>query len=82
MTGGASGLGEATVRFLHSMGASIAIADMNTSRMVMLEKELNYTRIIVCKCDVTNENDVMEAIEFTVSHYGSLHVAIPCAGIQ
>jgi NADP-dependent 3-hydroxy acid dehydrogenase YdfG len=33
VTGGASGLGEATVRDLHAQGASVAIADMNLERM-------------------------------------------------
>ena len=33
ITGGASGLGEATVRRLHKAGARIAIADMNTENM-------------------------------------------------
>ena len=33
VTGGASGLGEATVRALHAQGASVAVADMDVARM-------------------------------------------------
>jgi 3-hydroxyacyl-CoA dehydrogenase/3-hydroxy-2-methylbutyryl-CoA dehydrogenase len=36
ITGGASGLGEATVRRIHAAGAMVAIADMNKERMEMI----------------------------------------------
>jgi 3-hydroxyacyl-CoA dehydrogenase / 3-hydroxy-2-methylbutyryl-CoA dehydrogenase len=65
ITGGASGLGEATVRQIHAAGAQVAIADMNTERMQMLVDELK-TRIAVFKCDVTKEEDVKNAMEGTV----------------
>ena len=81
VTGGASGLGEATVRMLHSQGASVAIADMNEERLDMLKTELKE-RILCLKCDVTKESDVQTAIEQTVSHFGgALHVALACAGV-
>ena len=51
-TGGASGLGEATVRRIHAAGAKVSIADMNTERMQMLVNELKE-RIITFECDVT-----------------------------
>ena len=40
VTGGASGLGEATVRLLHSKGASVVVADMDAKRMQDLHAEL------------------------------------------
>lgn len=40
ITGGASGLGEATVRRMHAQGASVAIADMDTAKMATLAAEL------------------------------------------
>ena len=80
ITGGASGLGEATVRQLHAAGAKVSIADMNTERMEMLKTELKE-RIISFKCDVTNEEDVKNAIEGTAKVWGTIHVALACAGV-
>lgn len=65
ITGGASGLGEATVREIHAMGAKVAIADMNLERLDLLRNELKE-RVITFKCDVTKEEDVKSAIEATV----------------
>jgi NADP-dependent 3-hydroxy acid dehydrogenase YdfG len=62
VTGGASGLGEATVRYLHSKGASVAVADMNTERLDLIKKELK-DRVLTIKCDVTNEKDVGDAVD-------------------
>jgi len=80
ISGGASGLGEATVRMLHAKGASVAVADMNDERLNLLAKELKE-RYLSIKCDVTKEGDVKNAVEKTVEKFGALHVAIPCAGV-
>ena len=40
ITGGASGLGEETVRRMHGQGASVCVADMDVSRMQALHAEL------------------------------------------
>ena len=80
ITGGASGLGEATVRELHGLGARIAIADMNEERLQMLKDELKES-VITIKCDVTKEEDVKKAIEATVEAYGAVHAVLACAGI-
>ena len=80
VTGGASGLGQATVRYLHSKGATLSIADMNLDALEDLKAELK-TRISIHECDVMEEDDVKKAIEKTVEEYGALHVALPIAGI-
>ena len=80
VTGGASGLGEATVRMLHAKGASVAVADMNDERLAMLTNELTE-RYLSIKCDVTKEQDVKAAVEKTVETFGALHAAIACAGV-
>ena len=79
ITGGASGLGEATVRLLHSLGCKIAISDFNEERLDLLKKELKS--ILCIKCDVTKEEDVKRAIEETVKVFGEIHVALACAGV-
>ena len=55
VTGGASGLGESTVRRLHAAGCSVIVADMNTDRMELILKELGGDRVLTVKCDVTSE---------------------------
>jgi NAD(P)-dependent dehydrogenase (short-subunit alcohol dehydrogenase family) len=80
VTGGASGLGEATVRLLHSLGCKIAVADFNTERLDLLKNELK-DRILCVKCDVTKEEDVKNAIDLTVITYGTIHAALACAGV-
>ena len=80
ITGGASGLGEATVREIHALGANVAIADFNEERLALLESELKE-RILTIKCDVTNEEDVKAAVAKTVERFGTIHAALACAGI-
>ena len=62
ITGGASGLGEATVRELYAKGAKkICVADFNTENLKALQKDL--PEILIVKCDVSNEQEVKSAIE-------------------
>ena len=80
VTGGASGLGEATVRAIISGGGKVAILDMDSIRGNELINELG-TSAIFCKTDVTNEGDVKSAIEKTIETFGKLNVAMNFAGI-
>ena len=80
ITGAASGLGEATARWLHAMGCNVALADVDLKKLEQMKSEL-VERVFVMKCDVTKEDEVKEAIDSTVAHFGNLHVAIPCAGV-
>ena len=60
VSGGASGLGEATVRHLHAGGASVVIADRDTARGEALAKELGE-RARFAQCDVCNEAEAQAA---------------------
>ena len=80
LTGGASGLGEAAAREIHSYGAKVAIADMNEERLAAIKADLKE-RVITIKCDVSNEEDVKKAIDITVAEFGTIHAALACAGI-
>ena len=53
--GGASGLGEATVRALAAHGVKVAIFDMNEAKGEQVAKEVGG---VVCKCNVTSYADV------------------------
>ena len=80
VTGGASGLGESTVRQLHAQGASVAVADMDIARMQTLHAQLQE-RIFCVPCDVTKESDMKNAIEKTVAKFGTIHACLACAGV-
>jgi len=80
VTGGASGLGEATVRLLTANGANVVIADLNEERGNALAAELGET-VRFQQTDVTNESDVQAAVELAVDTFGGLHINVNCAGI-
>ena len=80
VTGGASGLGEATVRYLLSKGAKISILDFAQERGDKLSAELG-PQVIYCKTDVTDEKSVQAAVDQTMATFGAIHFAINCAGV-
>jgi 3-hydroxyacyl-CoA dehydrogenase / 3-hydroxy-2-methylbutyryl-CoA dehydrogenase len=80
VAGGASGLGEATVRTLHAAGASVTIADLNFERGSALAAELG-DRAGFCVTDVTDGDSVQAAVAAAGARPGGLRIAICCAGI-
>ncbi|RCH94478.1 Dehydrogenase [Rhizopus azygosporus] len=81
VTGGASGLGEATVRELIKRGANVAIFDLNDERAEELAKELGSTAFAAGKVDVTSEEAVHNAIEKTINTFGRIAGVINCGGV-
>ena len=79
VTGGASGLGEATVRRLVGAGAKVVILDRDTVKGEGLAKELGDA-VAYSPTDVTVAGDVTAAIELAVA-LGPLRIAVSCAGI-
>jgi NAD(P)-dependent dehydrogenase (short-subunit alcohol dehydrogenase family) len=80
VTGGASGLGAATVRTLVEGGVRAAILDRPQSEGEGLARSLG-ARALFAAADVTKAADVEQAIARTVDTFGSLHVAVNCAGV-
>jgi NAD(P)-dependent dehydrogenase (short-subunit alcohol dehydrogenase family) len=79
VTGGASGLGLATVKALLNDGAQIVIIDLPSSNGETIAKELG-DRVRFVAADVTDEAAVTEALDVAES-LGPLRVAVNCAGI-
>jgi NAD(P)-dependent dehydrogenase (short-subunit alcohol dehydrogenase family) len=77
VSGGASGLGEATVRALHARGAVVTIADVNADKGSALASELGLEFVA---CDVRDEQQVQTAVEKARAADGGLHIAVACAG--
>lgn len=79
VTGGASGLGAATVKALAAGGAKVAILDMNQEAGQALASELGESVTFV-KTDVTSETEVLEALA-AAQALAPLRVVVNCAGI-
>ena len=79
VVGGASGLGEATVRRLHAGGARVTIADVNRERGEALAGELGQRAAFV-PADVT-DSDQVEAAVAEASRDGGLRISVCCAGV-
>jgi NAD(P)-dependent dehydrogenase (short-subunit alcohol dehydrogenase family) len=77
VVGGASGLGEATVRALSARGADVTIADVNAEKGETLARELGCPFVA---CDVREEAQVQSAVESAAGDDGGLRIAICCAG--
>lgn len=77
VSGGASGLGAATVRRLHAGGAKVVIADVNPEKGEPLAQELGVPFV---QCDVREEDQVQAAVDKAAEADGGLRIAISCAG--
>ena len=79
VTGGASGLGEATVRRLHAAGAAVVVADLDPARGSALVDELGERARFV-RTDVRSPEEIAAAVE-AARELGELRVAVTCAGV-
>lgn len=77
VTGGASGLGEATARLLAGRGAKVVVLDLQEQRGEKLAAEIGGG---FAKADVADEEQVAAAVE-TASELGPLRVLVNCAGL-
>ena len=78
VTGGASGLGEATARMLAAGGARVAIFDMNAERGERVAREIGA---LFCEANVADEASVDAALERARQANGAERVLVNCAGI-
>jgi NAD(P)-dependent dehydrogenase (short-subunit alcohol dehydrogenase family) len=80
ITGGASGLGRATVRRFVANGARCAIFDMNEEKGNAMVEELGDS-VIFCNVNVTSEESVQAGIAATMAAFGAIHICGNFAGI-
>ncbi|MCT8972308.1 SDR family NAD(P)-dependent oxidoreductase [Microbaculum marinisediminis] len=78
VTGGASGLGEATARMLADAGCRVAVFDMNAERGEKVAGEIGG---LFCSCDVTDPASVSEAFSKAREAHGQERITVNCAGI-
>jgi NAD(P)-dependent dehydrogenase (short-subunit alcohol dehydrogenase family) len=80
VTGGASGLGEATARMLAGRGARVVIFDLGRSRGAQVAAEIGRAARFA-EGDVTRDDQVEAALEACLREFGALHALVNCAGI-
>ncbi|WP_457647906.1 SDR family NAD(P)-dependent oxidoreductase [Profundibacter sp.] len=78
ITGGASGLGEATARSLRDAGAQVVILDRDAERGMAVAGEIGAG---FAEVDVTDEDSVAAGIKTAVAHMGKVNACVNCAGI-
>ncbi|XP_059296441.1 short chain aldehyde dehydrogenase 1-like [Lycium ferocissimum] len=82
ITGGASGIGEAATRLFTKHGAKVVVADVRDDLGRALCKELGSNDTVsFTHCDVTNKNDMQNAVDGAVLRYGKLDIMFSNAGI-
>lgn len=80
VTGGARGIGEATVRLFAKHGAKVVIADIDDANGTILAESLSPLAVYV-HCDVTSEDDIQNLVNSTISHHGRLDILFNNAGV-
>lgn len=83
ITGGASGIGEATARLFARHGAKVVVADMQDDLGHALCQDIGSDgSVTFTHCDVTNESDMSNAVDGAVAKYGKLDIMFSNAGIS
>ena len=78
VSGGASGLGEATARHLAALGAQVAIVDFDKDKAEAVARDIGGLSV---QTDVSDEKSVSEAFDSVESQLGAPRIAVSCAGI-
>ncbi|WP_349257603.1 SDR family NAD(P)-dependent oxidoreductase [Povalibacter sp.] len=81
VTGGASGIGRATVELFAREGAKVVIADVDEARGEELAAQLGEA-VAFRRTDVASADDVRALVDFAVSRFGGLHIMFNNAGIS
>lgn len=85
VTGGGSGIGEATAKRLASEGAKVILVGRTKSKLEKVVSEinenLNETRAFLYVCDVTSEEEVKGLVEYVENEFGDVTVLVNSAGV-
>jgi NAD(P)-dependent dehydrogenase (short-subunit alcohol dehydrogenase family) len=79
VTGGASGLGEATARELARLGAKVAVLDVNLELAQKVAQDIGG---VACQCDITNTESVQAAMNQASAAHGPARLMMNIAGSE
>ena len=79
VTGGASGLGRATVELFAKAGGKVVIFDMNEEAGSALAIELGDGAIF-CPVNIASEDSIAAAVDKVMNTFGTIHICVNCAG--
>jgi NAD(P)-dependent dehydrogenase (short-subunit alcohol dehydrogenase family) len=82
VTGGATGIGLATVRRVLAEGGNVVVASRDPSRRGEVEAELGTDRLLFHQTDVTDESAVISLVQATVDRFGRLDHLFNNAGVE
>jgi NAD(P)-dependent dehydrogenase (short-subunit alcohol dehydrogenase family) len=85
VTGGGSGLGEATALELARLGAKVAVLDINAAQADKVAAAINAAHgegsAVACACDITNSESLQAALDKAASAIGPARILMSIAGI-
>lgn len=81
VTGGASGLGEATVENIIQHGGKAVIIDLSEEKANKLIEKHGSENVLFVKTNVTSEEEVRHTLDQAVEHFGEFQILVNCAGI-
>lgn len=81
VTGGGSGLGEATVRRIVKNQGKVVILDLQEERSQNIVQELGEENVLFVKTNVASEDDVRAAMKAAIEKFSQIDIVVNCAGI-
>lgn len=78
ITGGGSGMGAETARFLKKIGANVALLDFDKQKADAVANEINGFSVA---CDVSQAESAEQAVKQVVEKFGAITICVNCAGI-
>ena len=80
VSGGASGLGQATVEDFVASGAKVVILDINEDNANKIIENLGADKVSFISTNIMEEDPVISAVDKIKEDHGALHIAVNCAG--
>ncbi|MDS9471440.1 3-oxoacyl-ACP reductase FabG [Sporosarcina pasteurii] len=81
ITGGANGIGKATVKRFLEEGAKVVIGDFDEKAGAELVNELNSENVLFVQVDVSDQESVQQMVEKVINQFGTVDILINNAGI-